>query len=110
MVDFDLKYNLIGVLPRESSFILPIVLTMNIKNEKLKQLNDYYKAGFNHELCLNKRQMIFEQVNQLILIIKLNSKLFCWKVIELVDKYNGEIVSDYTLQNLCEDALLDLDI
>jgi hypothetical protein len=54
--------------------------------------------------------MIFEQVNQLILIIKLNSKLFCWKVIELVDKYNGEIVSDYTLQNLCEDALLDLDI
>ena len=97
MVDFDLKYNLIGVLPRESSFILPIVLTMNIKNEKFKQLNDYYKAGFNHELCLNKRQMIFEQV------------------IQLFDKYNGQkgeensILSDYSLQNLCEDALLDLD-
>lgn len=96
MVDFDLKYNSIGVLPRESSFILPIILTMDIKNEKFQQLNDYYKAGFNHELCLNKREIIFEQV------------------IELVDKYyngeiNGPFVSDYALQNLCDDALLDLD-
>jgi hypothetical protein len=39
---------------------------MNIKNEKFKQLNDYYRAGLNHEVSLNSRQMIFEQVNQLI--------------------------------------------
>ncbi len=57
IANLDSKLNSFNLTSKEKSLILPLIFISNSlnPNEKLKQLNVYYKTALNCELCFNQR-------------------------------------------------------
>ena len=68
LLNFDVEFNLLELTAREISLILPILITnsiisiydsFNVKENKVKKLNEFYKAALNYEFGLNQRDLVF---------------------------------------------------
>ena len=68
MDNFYVKFDLLELTAREISLILPILITnsiisiydsFNVKENKVKKLNEFYKAALNYEFGLNQRDSVF---------------------------------------------------
>jgi hypothetical protein len=66
-IEFETKFSLLGLTPREISLILPLILTNSILNnnesaikcEKVKNFFDLYRTALNYEFDINQRDSGF---------------------------------------------------
>jgi hypothetical protein len=66
-IDFETKFSLLGLTPREISLILPLILTNSILNNqesaikcvKVKNFHDLYRTALNYEFDINQRDSGF---------------------------------------------------